>query len=330
METVKKTQVEIAIAGKNVTADLSPFLSQISYADKLEDESDSIDLTFDDVKKLWRKDWYPQQGDTLTVRLGYAGDLLDCGVFEIDEIEFSTPPDTLTVRALAASITKGLRTRNSKAFEKQTLSKIAQYFADKHGLKVVGSTSGLNSIEIDRKTQENQTDLGFLSGLAKEYGFVFSVRGGQLVFIDVSELEKRPAVMEITPEKISTCTLKDKTSQTYAAAVISTRNARANTVTKWKIEPAKEKGQADTLVINGNVDNDSQAQARTAGALKDKNKDKITGNISLEGNTALVAGINITLTGYGNFSGKWHVIETNHSVDPQGGYTTGATIRKII
>lgn len=330
MEKVKKTQVEISIAGKNVTADVSPYLSQIGYSDKLEAESDSIDLTFEDVKKLWCESWYPQKGDTLTVRMGYAGELLDCGVFEIDEIEFSTPPDTLTVRALAASITKSLRTRNSKAFEKQTLAKIAQYFADKHGLKIVGSTTELNNIEIERKTQENQTDLGFLAGLAKEYGFVFSVRGGQLVFIDADELEKKPAVMELTPAQISSCSFKDKTSQTYAAAVVSKRNARTNSVTKWKIEPAKQEGEADTLVINGNVDNDSQAQAQARGALKNKNKDKITGSIAMAGNPALVAGINITLSGYGNFSGKWHVVETRHSVNPQGGYTMDATIRKIV
>ena len=330
MEKIRKTEVDIYIAGTNVTADVSPYLTQISYADKLEAESDSIDLAFDDVKRLWRESWYPQKGDTLTVRLGYAGNLLDCGVFEIDEIEFSTPPDTLTVRALAASVTKSLRTRNSKAFEKQSLYKIAQYFADKHGLKIVGSTTELNNIEIERKTQENQTDLGFLATIAKEYGFVFSVRGGQLVFIDAETLEKQAAVLEITPEKISTCTFKDKTSQTYAAAVVSTRNARTNNVTKWKIEPAKEPGEADTLVINGNVDNDSQAQARARGALKDKNKDKITGNITMEGNPAMVAGINITLSGYGNFSGKWHVVDTRHTVNPSGGYTTDATIRKII
>lgn len=329
METIRKIEVEISIAGANVTADVSPYLSKISYSDKLEAESDSIDLSFDDVAKLWQTDWYPQQGDTLTVNMGYAGDLLECGAFEIDEIQFDTPPDTLTVRALAAAISKSLRTKNSKAFEKQTLLKIAQYFADKHRLKIVGSATALNEVEIERKTQENQTDLGFLSTLAKEYGFIFSVRGGQLVFMDAAGLEAQPAVMEITPEMLSKCSLKDKTAQTYGGAVIAKRNARTNTVTKYQTEAAEDGG--DTLVVNdSNADNDGAAEARTRGALKEKNKDKVTGDISMEGNTAIVAGINITLSGYGQFSGKWHVVETRHTVDPSGGYTTDATIRKIV
>lgn len=232
METIRKIKVEITIAGANVTANVSPYLSRISYADRVEAESDSIDLVFDDVAKLWQTDWYPQQGDALTVKMGYVGDLLDCGVFEIDEIQFDTPPDTLTVRALAAAISKSLRTKNSKAFEKQTLLRIAQYFADKHGLKIVGSATALNEVEIERKTQENQTDLGFLSTLAKEFGFLFSVRGGQLIFMDVAELEGKTPVMEITPEMLSKCSLKDKTAQTYGGAVIAKRNPRTNSVTK--------------------------------------------------------------------------------------------------
>lgn len=329
METIRKIKVEITIAGANVTADVSPYLSRISYADRVEAESDSIDLVFDDVAKLWQTDWYPQQGDSLTVKMGYVGDLLDCGVFEIDEIQFDTPPDTLTVRALAAAISKSLRTKNSKAFEKQTLLKIAQYFADKHGLKIVGSATALNEVEIERKTQENQTDLGFLAGIAKEFGFVFSVRGDQLVFMDMVELEKKPAVMEITPKMLSKCSLKDKTAQTYGGAVIAKRNARTNTVMKYQTGAAEYSG--DTLVINdSNADNDKAAEARTRGALKEKNKDKITGSFTMEGNAAIVAGINITLSGYGQFSGKWHVVETRHTIDPSGGYTTDATIRKIV
>jgi hypothetical protein len=32
----------------------------------------------------------------------------------------------------------------------------------------------------------------------------------------------------------------------------------------------------------------------------------------------------------GGFSGKYHVVSTSHSVDPQGGYTTDAELYKIL
>jgi len=36
----------------------------------------------------------PSKGDTLRLYIGYEGEqLLNCGIFEIDEIEYETPPD---------------------------------------------------------------------------------------------------------------------------------------------------------------------------------------------------------------------------------------------
>lgn len=86
---------------------------------------------------------------------------LDCGLFEIDEIGLEFPPDTVAIKAIGAAISKALRSKNSKAFEKQSLKQIAQYFATKHGLKLVGNVSDLQKIEVERKTQEKQTDLAF-------------------------------------------------------------------------------------------------------------------------------------------------------------------------
>lgn len=330
METIGKIAVEITIAGKNITGDVSPYLAKITYTDRVEDESDDISLTFEDTAARWQKAWYPQQGDSLEVRLGVAGNTLDCGLFEIDQIEFEFPPDALHVKALGAAISKSLRTKNSKAFEKQSLKKIAQYFADKHGLKLTGNMGDLAKIQIERKTQDRETDISFLAKLAKEYGLIFSVRGQQLVFMTVDELEKKPAVMTIGKDRMSKARFQDKTSQVYAAATVATRDVRSNTVKKWQIKPSGDPAQKDTLIVGGRVENDGQAQAKAKGALKAKNKDKTTGTITLPGDCRLVAGVNVELTGVGEFSGKWHIAQSTHTVDPASGYTTDISVRKIV
>lgn len=330
METVDKAIFEISIAGKNVTADLTPFLSRISYTDKEEAESDDVGLTFTNTGGDWLGDWYPETGDSLQVVIKASAGTLDCGQFEIDETEVEGPPDMAIVKGIAAAITKSLRTKNSKGFEKQSLNGIAKYFADKHSLKLVGDTSALQKIEIERKTQDNQTDISFLASLAKEYGFIFSVRGDQLVFMSVDELEARPSVMTIDKSDMSKWRFLDKTAQTYAGASVATRDIKSNTVKKWDIKPSGTAGEKDIIVVGGRVENETQAQAKAKGAMKDKNKDKITGTFSVAGNIALVAGINIDITGFGKFSGKWHVVSTGHSAEKSGGYLTDATVRKII
>ena len=334
MEALEKVIAKITVNGKNVTADVSPYLSRLSYADKEEAESDDLTLTFEDTAGHWQNGWYPEQGDTLEVSIGTPDAPLDCGLFEIDEIGLELPPDTVTIKAIGAAISKALRSRNSKAFEKQSLKQIAQYFATKHGLKLVGNVSDLQKIEVERKTQEKQTDLAFLSGLAKEYGIVFSVRGDQLVFMDTEELEAQPVVQNIHKNELSRASFTDKTSQVYGGAVVATRNMKTNSARRWKIEPSDQEGGKGTLTNDtwqGDVtaENETQAQAKAKGALKEKNKDKITGSITVVGNVKLVAGVNIELTGIGKFSGKWHVVSSAHDLDNSSGHVTTAAIRKI-
>ncbi len=331
MEKVSKNSVEVFIAGKNVTDDVSPFISRVSYTDRLESESDDICLILDDTTKVWQQPWYPAQGDILTVSLGYAGNMLDCGLFEIDQIELEIPPDTIQVKAIAAAITKQLRTRNSKVYEKQSLKKIAQHIATKNGLTLTGDTGQMDKINIDRKTQDKQTDISFLSGLAKEYGFIFSVRGEQLVLITPEELEAEPVVATLDRTEISKARFVDKTAHIYGAAVIAKRDSRTNAVKKWNIVSSGNTSTKDKLVIGGGrVESDAAAQIKAAAALAAKNREKITASLTVPGNPALVAGVNVNLTDFGEFSGKWHIVISSHDLSVNSGYITNLNLRKIV
>lgn len=61
METLEKVIAKITISGKNVTADVSPYLSRLSYADKEEAESDDLTLTFEDTADHWKTDGTPSK-----------------------------------------------------------------------------------------------------------------------------------------------------------------------------------------------------------------------------------------------------------------------------
>jgi phage protein D len=329
MEKIIKHTIDITIAGKNVTTDIGKYLSSITYTDRIDEHSDDISLTFEDTKALWQSSWFPSQGDPMQVKFGMLRNLLNCGQFEIDEVELETSPDTVTVKAIAAPITQAIRTKNSKAFEKQTLREIAQYFADKHQFKLTGDVGKIQKIVIERRTQDNQTDTTFLASLAKEYGLIFSVRDRQFIFIDEADLEKVDSIMTLERSQIYKSNFRDKTSETFNSAAISKRNILSNEVVKWETAP-NENEKKDTLVIDGRVEDVSQAQAKTAASLKNKNKEKITGYVAIPGDPALVAGVNIDLKDVGKFSGKWYIVSSVHTVDAHNGYMTTVRIRKII
>lgn len=82
-------QARIIYEGKDISADISPYLLSVGYTDRLSGESDELELRLEDTDGRWRGDWYPGKGDSLTVSIGYAGqEPVSCGSFEIDEIDF--------------------------------------------------------------------------------------------------------------------------------------------------------------------------------------------------------------------------------------------------
>ena len=221
-----------------------------------------------------------------------------------------------------------MRTKRSEAYERQNLRNIAEKVAARHGLKITGDTSRLNNIPFDRKTQNDVNDLSFLHKTAKEYGFIFSVRGEQLVFLDPSELEKVDAILSFKRENISNYSFRDKTADTFQTAEVSRRDVTTSTVQKWRIETSGDPTKKDALIVGGRVENEAQAEAKAGGAMRQANKDKLTGSFSTMGNPLLVSGVNVEMLEFGAFSGKWTVKDSSHKISSDGGYTTTVSLRK--
>jgi phage protein D len=325
-----KPTFQLTIDGKNVTEDVTRFLSSVDFSERLEAESDSVSLVLDDISRLWQADWYPQQGDALTLKIGYEGNMLDCGAFEIDEIELSLPPDTLTIKAIATAINKDLRTKKSVRYENQPLRKIAQAIADRQGLKLNGDTSRLSQIEIGSKMQNNESDISFLAKLCKEYGIIFSVKGDDLIFYNAEDLEKEDAILTITRGMVSKASFRDKTSETFESATVSKRDVRKNSVVGWRQKKDGDPTKKDDLIVPGRVENDSQAKAKAEGSLREKNKDKLTASFSIDGNPKLRSGFNVEMENFGAFSGKWTIKESRHSISVDSGYITDVSLVKGI
>lgn len=68
-----------------------------------------------------------------------------------------------------------MRTRSNRGFENTTLLAIAK----KHTLRLEGT---IEPLKLDRVTQYNETDLAFMTRLAREYGYIVKVTHEALVF----------------------------------------------------------------------------------------------------------------------------------------------------
>ena len=308
---------------KDITKDVSNQVLNIEYTDYEHGQSDEITITFDDTQKLWQSSWIPSKGDSLRVFIGYEGEkLLNCGVFEIDEIEFATPPDILTVKALATGITKALRQNNSVAYENKTLKQIASEIAQKHSLTLVGE---IEDVRVERITQNQERDLTFLKKLAEQYGYIFKIAEGNLVFYKTEKLTGADAAKILYRTDLTRITLSEKTSKNYKAVTVSYHNPK--TGKKITATAKNEKCvKGDTLKITERCENKQQALLKAKAALA-KGNNTIEGSIDLVGTPNLIAGLNVELKDLGYFSGKYHITQTRHFIDRTSGYGTSLEVK---
>lgn len=315
---------------KNITKDISDHLVQLTYADKVAGESDELELQLEDADLLWQNDWYPEKGAKLSCIIEQDGYRLNCGEFTIDEIENTgdnSSGDIVTVKGLAAPITKKMRTKRSSAHENKTLREIANTIAAKHGFTVTGK---IENIVINRATQYDETDLHFLHRIAGDFGYVFSVRSGMLIFTSVYELEGKPHILTIDKTELTQWSLKDKTTNVFKKATVKYHNPVKNEVVSADTDNTDtEFSKDDTIDIKTKAENSDQAIAKSKAALHKHNSHEKSGSVSMPGNTLIVSGINFELTGMGHLSGVQHVLTSTHTIDRSGGYVTNGEIKAV-
>jgi len=305
---------------KDISAAIAPYVLQVVYTDNLAGESDELEINLEDRDQRWKNAWAPGKGDRISLKIGYLGEkLLPCGDFQVDEIEYNGPPDTVSIRCLAAGVNQSLRTRNSKAFEGMTLGKIAGVIAASHGLTLTGSVP---EIRIGRITQNQEKDLSFLKRLAEGYGYVFSVRGTQLIWHELAQLDQAASVATIQRIGLDgSYTLRTKTSQVYRGCRVSYHDpVKKKLITHTFAAEGITTG--DVLKLTERCENRQQAEAKAKAALRNSNGRQVEGNLPLQGDQRLVAGMNVTLSGWGALDGGYQVLKSRHTMERGGGYRT--------
>lgn len=324
-----KPYFSLVYQGIDISSELDPQTTSITYTDNHHGKVDEIDVTVQDKDGRWKGSWKPESGDTmvLTIYDGLGG-VLPCGTFEMDEPEASgsRSGDTMTIRGLAAPITKPLRTEKTRAFEKQTLRQIVQKVAGEAGLSIEGD---IEDQRFERVTQRRERDLEFLTRLAEDTGHYFSPRGTRAIFTSIRSIDGQAAALTISHAQFGTTLLdyriRDQTADTYSKAKVTALDEDK----KEKIEAEEEDGDVrtgDTLRIAGErVENPAQAKALAKSRLHFKNRKKRSGSITVVGNVRLLAGVIVDLVDFGKYSGPLLVDRSSHTMT-RGGYTSSGEL----
>lgn len=327
---VREPLFEIIWAGKNVTRDLTPYLISLKYSDHLHGKTDELTLTFENRDGRWHTSWYPEKGVKLKVRIGLYDEpgverWLNCGTFEIEELNFSGPPDIVEITAKAVFASTSREQKKTQGYENTSLSEIARKVAQRLGLKPLVTVKP--DISFKRIDQREETDLEFLRKLCEKYGHCVKVEDEKLIVYPEEELEKGSVVKVITREDFMSYRLTEKSAETYSAVVVKYWDPEKKQEV-YHIEKDPKVTTGSEKKITTKVENKEQAEALAKGTLKKLNKLQFEGELTLPGDVALVAGAKIKLRDLGKLSGIYIIEEAHHSISKNSGYTVEIKIRR--
>ena len=174
----------ISLDGKDLTSRIAPRLESLTISECRSDEADTLDIVLDDADG---KLAIPKRGAVLSVELGWVNTgTVHKGKFTVDEVELSGAPDKITIRARSASMTKSMGERQEKSWHGKTLGDIVRTIGEKHKLTpVIGPA--LAKIRIAHIDQTHESDMNFLTRLAKRYDAVMTVKDEKLLFLPIGQ-----------------------------------------------------------------------------------------------------------------------------------------------
>lgn len=354
----RRAWLQVTYNSKDISEALAQYLISASYTDNLSGQVDDVSLTLEDKAGLWQSDWMPVKGATLDITLctynwqGLYDGKFDTtlGTFEVDEIEMTSAPDVVNIKAVAISVGDDSTLRStlrSKTWENISVRKVANDIAWENGMKLFWDCD--DNPDIDKLEQNDESDLSVLQKVCDDAGFALKITTDTIIVFDEAKYEQAEPVIEIyhpgtntiadvaeadgtpTPDRIFHSTgysFKTKIRDVYKKCHIKYTNDQDKSVIESTFtDPNKSNGA--TLEIHQQVTSQAEADRLAKKKLREKNRDECTGAYSLDGCQFLCAGETIEMIGFGVFSGRYIVTQAKHDISGSG-YVTSIDVRRCL
>ena len=338
----RRAEIKLILDGADVTADVNRDLLSMTYTDNEEDKADDLQLSLADREWIWLGNWLNNatagksaEVSAVIIQKNFesAGDrVLDCGTFEVDTVEGSGPPAKVNIKAGSIPYKTAARTqKKTKAWEKIKLSGIANEIAGKNGLACMFESS--TDPFYDRKEQMQESDITFLQRLCKSAGISLKVTAKMIVLFDAADYEQKNAVMVIQEGAANVSRWSFSTSlhdAAFSSCHVSYTDPKQQTTIEYTYTPRGADKSGQVLEVNEKVSTREEARLLAMKRLRQKNKAEYKASFSLSGDTRLVAGVTVEVSGYGAFDGKYIIETATHSISKSGGYKTDITLRRVL
>lgn len=335
---MRRASVNISIQGKDVSMDIAPHLLSLSYVDKADDELDDLQFSLEDREKLWQGDWLPKHGDIVAVKIiadnfrGFGREELDCGEFEVDELTLETSfdsGDVVSIKAVPACAKSSLMlSRKTRAWEEAALTTVASDVMGEAGIDLLYKAP---EIIYERVEQRQESDLAFLQRITKEQGLRLCLKNRLCVIYSGQSADSlEPIRLERRSLPFDRVSFKHTLDDVYTECVVGYTDADNSDTTDKEFTPEEPPVTGKVLTINKRIENPAQAERVAKAELRAKNCKQMTATMDGMGDTRMLAGTVLSLSGWGQFDSDYVISQATHSISRDAGYTVSCQLEKAL
>ncbi|MGB1374073.1 MAG: contractile injection system protein, VgrG/Pvc8 family [Aequoribacter sp.] len=300
---------------QDITEVIRDRLLSLRLTDESGTQSDALEIQLDDRDAVIK---WPTHGAELLVSLGDTKDnLVVMGVYTVDEIEHTGPPQTLTIRAKAADKRASLKAPKSRSWDSLSLGELVRTIAAEHELEPK-IAEALDGFLLEHLDQTDESDLHLLTRLAREQGAVAKPVAGNLVFVPKGEARSATGqaieTLEVLPTQVRRHRFTQAGRGKYSAVKAfwhDANNAEKQSIIVGDGEPV--------FAIRHTYSDAQQATAAASAKLKSLTRGTATLSLTLLGNPLAQAEGKLRVGGIRDpVNGEWVVTRVEHQLDASG------------
>lgn len=266
----RKTKLVLWYNNKNITSDISDYIESFSFTERAKNgESDDLTIIFENSTGIWSNGWLPERGATLSAQIitenwnqPNDNQMLDCGLFEIDNLNDSGPVSTFSIGALSVGITSSIRGESrSQAWENFKMSGLVNEIAKRHGFNVFFH-SNYDPV-IDRFDQKNESDLEYLVKIAEYIGVNVRLSHNKIIVYEEKLYDEQEVSLTLSKNEdgFINHSFRASSADIYAACQVQFLDSKSGKLVTYQYTPngrsgvmgkegSESKGDSDDVKID--------------------------------------------------------------------------------
>lgn len=314
-----KAIFSLSVSGKDITELVKDRILEIRITDKPGMESDELEIKLDDREDVLL---IPPKGSTVKASIGWMEEgLINFGAYIIDEITLGFGPRTMAIKGKPVDMRGAAKTQRTQGYESSNLSDIAKQVATRNGWE---SYCNLDAV-VDRVDQIGESDIHFVTRLARQYGATATVKEGKLLVLardgGKTKSGKSLPSITLTPKDVfpgAEITLPDRA----AYSKVSTRSHDKKTGAKIHSDMANDATGGGSYVDRHEYQDEKTAKHAAKAKLQSLNRLTASGRMTMVGRGDISAESQVVLAGWKNELDGRYLVDSVTQLFANGGWTT--------